>query len=58
MDNGHVYPSEYAFRFGQRGDHPATHHAVVDELKRRYADWPALLGTLFNNLPSRQAVCL
>ena len=47
MDNDHVYLSEYAFRFGQREDHPATHHAIVDELKGRHADWPALLGTIF-----------
>jgi len=46
MDNGHVYPSEYAFKFGQRTDHPATHHAVVDELKR-HPNWPALVGTVF-----------
>ena len=48
MDNGHVYPSEYALRFSRRTDHPATHRAVVDELRRRYpTDWPHLLGTLF-----------
>ena len=29
-------------------DHPATHHAVVDELRKRFpADWPYLLGVLF-----------
>jgi len=47
MDNGHVYPSEYAFRFGQRTDHPATRNAIVHELKEHYADWPRLLGTIF-----------
>ena len=48
MDNGHIYPSEYALRFGRRTDHPATHKALVDELRRRYsADWPSLLGTVF-----------
>ena len=41
-------PSEYALKFAQRQDHPATHKAVLDELRRRYAtDWPGLLGTLF-----------
>lgn len=46
--NGHIYPSEYAFRFGQRTDHPGTHRALVDELRRRHSmEWPALLGTVF-----------
>jgi hypothetical protein len=48
MDNGHVYPPDFAFRFSQREDHPATWKAVVDELRSRYpTDWPNLLGTLF-----------
>ena len=48
MDNGHLYPSEYALRFGERTDHPATHRALVDELRRRHSgDWPNLLGTIF-----------
>ncbi|MDP3703971.1 MAG: hypothetical protein Q8R78_06245 [Candidatus Omnitrophota bacterium] len=48
MQNGHIYPSEYALRFASRRNHPASHRAVVDELRRRYAgDWPALLGTIF-----------
>ena len=55
MENGHIYPSDYAFLFGQRTDHPASHHAVVDELRRRHADWPALLGTV---LAHREACML
>jgi len=48
MDNGHVYPSEYALRFSRRTGHPATYHAVVDELRRRFpTEWPYLLGMLF-----------
>jgi hypothetical protein len=48
MDNGHVYPSDYALRFSQRTDHPATWHAVVDELREKNAfDWPRLIGTVF-----------
>jgi hypothetical protein len=48
MGNGHIYPSEYALRFDNRADHPATHKAVVDELRRPCpGDWPTLLGTLF-----------
>lgn len=48
MENGHVYPSDYALRFSWRTDHPATHHAIVDELRQRYpTDWPSLLGTIF-----------
>ena len=50
MENGHVYPSEYAFRFGQRTVHPATHHALVEELRRRHSgDWPNLLSTVFSH---------
>jgi len=48
MDNGHVYPSDFALRFERRRGHPATHRAVADELRQRYpTDWPSLLGTLF-----------
>ena len=48
MDNGHNYPSEYALHFGERTDHPATQHEVVDELRQRYAtDWPSIWGTIF-----------
>ena len=48
MENGHVYPSDYAFRFGERINHPATHRALVDELQRRFpTEWPYLLGVLF-----------
>ena len=50
MDNGHVYPSEYALRFSRRTGHPATYHAVVDELRRRFpTEWPYLLGVLFTH---------
>ena len=48
MENGHVYPSDYAFRFGERINHPATHKAVVDELQRHCSlSWPNLLSTVF-----------
>ena len=48
MENGHHYPSEYAWHFGERTDHPATQHDVVDELRQRYAtDWPSIWGTIF-----------
>jgi hypothetical protein len=48
MDNGHVYPSDYALRFSRRTEHPATHHAIVDELRQHYpTDWPHLIGTIF-----------
>ena len=48
MDNGHHYPSEYAWHFGERTDHPATQHEVVDELRRRFAsDWPNIWSTIF-----------
>ncbi len=49
MENGHSYPSEYAWHFGKRTDHPATQHDVVDELRRRYAsDWPSIWGTIWS----------
>jgi len=55
MDNGHVYPSDYAFRFGEKADHPATYHALVDDLKRHHHfDWPRLLGLIF----SRREACM
>jgi hypothetical protein len=48
MDNGQHYPSEYAWHFGERTDHPATQHEVVDELRRRFAsDWPNIWSTIF-----------
>ncbi len=48
MQNGHHYPSEYAWHFGERTDHPATQHEVVDDLRRRYAgDWPNIWSTIF-----------
>ena len=48
MDNGHVYPSDYALKFSKRTDHPATWHAVVDQLRQRFpTEWPYLLGVLF-----------
>ena len=48
MQNGDSYPSEYAWHFGGRTDHPATQHEVVDELRRRYAgDWPNIWSTIF-----------
>ncbi|MDO8611982.1 MAG: hypothetical protein Q7R32_04075 [Dehalococcoidia bacterium] len=59
MENGHVYPSDYAFRFGEREDHPATHHAVVDELRKRFpAEWPHLLGVLFAHREACMLVAL
>ena len=49
MENGHSYPSEYAWHFGERSDHPAIQHEVVDELRRHYAsDWPAIWGTIWS----------
>ena len=49
MENGHSYPSEYAWHFGERSDHPATQREVVDELQRRYAsDWPSIWGTIWS----------
>lgn len=48
MENGHIYPSEYALRCEQRTDHPATHRALVDELRHRCpGEWPSLLGSVF-----------
>ena len=48
MDNGHHYPSEYTWHFGERVDHPATQHQVVGELQRCYAgDWPTIWGTIW-----------
>ena len=48
MQNGHHYPSEYAWHFGECTDHPATQHDVVDDLRRRYAgDWPNIWSTIF-----------
>ena len=35
MENGHHYPSEYAWQFGERRDHRAMQHDVVDDLRRR-----------------------
>jgi hypothetical protein len=50
MDNGHIYPSEYALRFAQRTDHPGTYEAVLDQLKGRFpTEWPYLLGVLFSH---------
>ena len=47
MENGHHYPSEYAWHFGERTDHAATQHEVVDDLRRRYAsDWPNIWSTI------------
>ena len=47
MENGHSYPSEYAWNFGERSYHPATQRAVVDELRRPYgSDWPAIWVTI------------
>ena len=48
MENGHSYPSEYAWHFGERTDHPATQHEVVDDLRHRYAgDWPNIWSTIW-----------
>ncbi len=48
--NGHNYPSEYAWHFGERTDHPVTQHEVVDELRRCYpSDWPTIWGTLWSH---------
>ena len=49
MDNGHNYPSEYAWHFGERRtDRPATQREVVDELRQRFAtDWPTIWGTIW-----------
>ena len=50
MENGHNYPSEYAWHFGKRTDHPATQREVVDELRRRHAgDWPSIWGTIWSH---------
>ena len=50
MENGHHYPAEYAWHFGERTDHPATQREVVDELRRRYAsDWPTIWGTIWSH---------
>ncbi len=50
MENGHSYPSEYAWHFGKRTDHSATQHEVVDELRRRYpSDWPSIWGTIWSH---------
>ncbi len=50
MENGHSYPSEYAWHFGERSDHPATQHEVVDELRSRYpSDWPSIWGTIWSH---------
>ena len=39
---------EYAWHFGERTDHPATQHEVVDDLQRRYAgDWANIWSTIF-----------
>ena len=59
MENGHSYPSEYAWHFGERTDHPATQHEVVDELRRRYnPDWPAIWGTLWSHREACLVACL
>jgi len=35
-------------RCSRRPGHPTTHHAVVDELRKRFfTEWPYLLGVLF-----------
>ncbi len=48
MENGHHYPSEYAWHFGERTDHPSTQHEVVDELRQRYpSDWPTIWGIIW-----------
>jgi hypothetical protein len=49
MDNGHVYPSDDAFRVGSQDPNPdGSHKALVDELRRRRSgEWPTLLGTVF-----------
>ena len=48
MENGHNYPSEYAWHFGERTDHPANQREVVDELRRCHAsDWPSIWGTIW-----------
>ena len=50
MENGHSYQSEYALRFGERADHPATQRDVVDELRRRYAtDWHSLWSSVYSH---------
>ena len=50
MENGHSYPSEYAWHFGERSDHPSTQREVVDELRRRYAsDWPSIWGAIWSH---------
>ncbi len=49
MDNGHIYPSDYAFRFGSQEPNPnGTHKALVDELRERCpGEWPILLTSAF-----------
>ncbi len=59
MENGHSYPSEYSWHFGERTDHPATQHEVVDELRRRYATaWPTIWGTLWSHREACLVACL
>ena len=48
MENGHQYPSEYAWHFGERTKHPVTQHQVVDDIRQRYAsDWPTIWGIIW-----------
>ena len=50
MDNGHIYPSEYALHLNELADYPVTQEAVVDELRRCYpSDWPRLWGTIWSH---------
>ena len=35
MEDGHLYPSDYALKFAQRQDHPAMHKAVA-AVRRRH----------------------
>ena len=58
MENGHSYPSQYAWHFGKRTNHPATQHEVVDELRRRYAsDWPTIWGTIWPPVRRAWSLC-
>ena len=59
VENGHSYPPESAWLFGEQPDHPATQHEVVDELRRRYAtDWPTIWGIVWSHREACLVACL